>query len=90
MGLYLVLTTFFLKDYPSTYQEPALLLERDDLPMEEVREGELHNISDRIAESKTWIEAKAKAINLTRMALVVSPLVFGAGCLLYKWFDGNP
>lgn len=86
LGLYLARETFFISDYPSPYQEPANLLERPDLSLDEIREGELANIAERLTESQDWINRKARAINRVRLGLILSPLAFVAGSLLFKVF----
>jgi hypothetical protein len=75
LGIALVVTTFFIKSFPSPYAEPNGLLARPDLSIEEVREGEVDNITDRITDSINWIDRKSKAVNLVRGGLVASPLV---------------
>jgi hypothetical protein len=72
--------------YPSPYQEAENLLDRPELSLDEVRHGEILNMTDRLAESKVWIEKKARAINQVRVALVLSPVAFVAGCALSKAF----
>jgi hypothetical protein len=84
LGLYLSKKAFFITDYPSPYQEAQNLLDRPDLSLDEIRDGEIKNMSDRLVESKNWIASKAKAINLVRLALVLSPLAFLLGCALFK------
>ena len=86
LGLYLARKAFFISDYPSPYQEAKNLLERPDLSIDDVREGEILNMADRLVESKTWIEKKSKAINVVRLYLILSPIAFLAGCLLFKLF----
>ena len=66
------------------YQEAKNLLERPDLPLDEVRHGELLNMADRLQESKDWIASKASAINRVRLSLIMSPLAFLLGCGLFK------
>ena len=84
LGVYLALKAFFISDYPSPFQEASNLLNCAHLSLDEVRHGEILNIGDRLQESKNWIEKKAKAINRVRLALILSPLVFVCGCLLFK------
>lgn len=84
LGLYLARKAFFISDYPSPYQEAKNLLERPDLPLDEVRHGELLNMADRLQESKDWIASKASAINRVRLSLIMSPLAFLLGCGLFK------
>lgn len=84
LGLYLARKAFFISDFPSPYQEAENLLERPDLPLDEVRHGEILNMTERLQESKIWIEGKARAINRVRLALILSPLAFVFGCALFK------
>ena len=86
LGLYLALKAFFITDYPSPYQEAANLLEREDLSLDELRHGEILNMTDRLKESKVWIESRAKAINRVRLSLILSPVAFILGCALFKLF----
>lgn len=85
LGVYLVRKTFFLGPFPSPYQQPQRLLERDDLSIDDVREGELLNIADRIDEAAAWIDNRAKVINRIRALLVASPLVFLAAIAAYRF-----
>ena len=84
LGLYLARKAFFISDYPSPYQEAENLLERPDLSLDEIRHGEILNMTERLQESKDWIERKAKAINRVRLALILSPFAFICGCALFK------
>lgn len=86
LGLYLARKAFFISDYPSPYQEAQNLLDRPDLSLDEIRHGEILNMSERLVESKVWIASKATAINRVRLALVLSPLAFLFGCALFKVF----
>lgn len=86
LGVYLVRKTFLIRDYPSPYQEPENLLERPDLSLDEVRHGEILNMTERLQKSTAWIEKKTKAINRVRIALVLSPIPFIVGCVLFKIF----
>lgn len=86
LGVALVVTTFFIKKFPSPYQEPGNLLAAPDLSIDEVREGELENISDRISESIEWIDRKSKAVNWVRAGIVASPLVGVAAIWSVKYF----
>ena len=86
LGLYLVWKTFFISAYPSPYQEAKNLLERPDLSLDDIREGEILNMTDRLNHSKDWIANKAKAINRVRIALILSPVVFIVSCVLFKIF----
>ena len=84
LGIYLVRKTFFISDYPSPYQEAKNLLDREDLSLDEIRYGEIINMTDRLKDSQEWIEKKTKAINIVRVALVLSPVPFVVGCALFK------
>jgi hypothetical protein len=86
LGVVLVWKTFFLGEFPSPYQEPKNLTVDPSVPLDDVREGELANIGDRIDEAKRWIMRKSRVINVVRALLVASPLVFLlALCLYGKW-----
>lgn len=87
LGVYLVVKTFFISDYPSPYQEAKNLLARPDLSLDELRHGEILNMADRLASSQEWIEKKAKAINRVRVALVLSPVPFILGSILFKMYS---
>jgi hypothetical protein len=87
LGIYLVRKTFLISDYPSPYQEAENLLERPDLSLDELRHGEILNMTARLAKSQEWIEKKVKAINRVRVALVLSPVPFVAACALFKIFS---
>ena len=84
LGLYLARKAFFISDYPSPYQEALNLLERPDMSLDEVRHGELSNMTDRLRESNEWIAGKATAINRVRLALIVSPSAFLCGCAIFR------
>ena len=84
LGIYLVRKTFLISDYPSPYQEAENLLDRPDLSLDELRHGEILNMTERLEKSQGWIEKKTKAINRVRIALVVSPVPFVVGCILFK------
>ena len=84
LGLYLARKAFFVTDYPSPYQDAANLLERPDLSLDDVRYGEILNLAERLQGSQAWIERKATAINRVRLALIVSPLAFVLGCIMFK------
>ena len=84
LGIYLARNTFFISDYPSPYQEAKNLLERPDLSLDEVRHGEILNMTERLESSQEWIARRTKAINRVRVALVLSPVPFVAGCILFK------
>ena len=86
LGIYLVRKTFFVGAYPSPYQEAENLLERPELSLDELRHGEILNMTERLKESQDWIAAKSEAINKVRVALVLSPVPFVLGCLLFKMF----
>lgn len=83
LGIGLVWRTLFLSDFPSPFQEPKNLTQRPDLSLDEVREGELVNIDERIVDAKEWIRRKSQAINIVRAALVASPLVFVLALYFY-------
>ena len=85
LGIYLVRKTFLISDYPSPYQEAKNLLEKPDLSLDELRHGEILNMTERLEKSQGWIEKKTKAINRVRIALVVSPVPFVLGCILFKY-----
>lgn len=87
LGIYLVRKTFLISEYPSPYQEAENLLTRPDLSLDEVRHGEILNMTERLQESQEWIATKAKAINRVRVALVLSPVPFVIGCVLFKVFS---
>ncbi len=87
LGLLLVWKTFFIREYPAPYQEAANLLDEPHRSIDEVRYGEILNITDRLKDSSDWIAKKALAINLVRVALLLSPVVFVLGCLLFKRFS---
>jgi hypothetical protein len=87
LGIYLVARTFFISDFPSPYQRPENLLINPSEPTDEIRAEEIENITERIDKSKAWIVKKAKAINVVRAALVVSPLTFVIGCGIFKYFQ---
>ena len=87
LGIYLVRKTFFITDYPSPYQEAENLLARPDLSLDELRHGEILNMTDRLRRSQEWIERKTTVINHVRVALVLSPLPFVVGCILFKLFS---
>lgn len=84
LGIYLVQKTFLITDYPSPYQEAENLLERPDLSLDELRLGEILNMTERLEQSREWINKKAKAINRVRVALVLSPIPFVVACILFK------
>lgn len=84
LGIYLVRKTFLITDYPSPYQEAENLLERPDLSLDELRLGEILNMTERLEQSREWINKKAKAINRVRVALVLSPIPFVVACILFK------
>ena len=84
LGIYLVRKTFLISEYPSPYQEAENLLDQANLSLDEVRHGEILNMTDRLKESQAWINAKAKVINNVRIALVLSPVAFVAGCIAFK------
>ena len=87
LGIYLVRKTFLITDYPSPYQEAENLLVRPDLSLDELRHGEILNMTERLKESQEWVERKTAAINRVRVALVLSPLAFLAGCAVFKIFS---
>lgn len=84
LGLYLARKTFFIRVYPSPYQEAKNLLTRPELSLDDIREGEILNMTDRLEDSKVWIANKARAINYVRMGLILSPVVFIVSCILFK------
>jgi hypothetical protein len=84
LGIYLAAKAFFISEYPSPYQQPKNLLARPDLSIDEVRHGELLNIEERLRETREWISKKALAVNRVRFALILSPLVFLLGAIIFK------
>jgi len=86
LGIALVTTTFFIKSFPSPYQEPQNLLAEPDLSIDEVREGEIDNITDRITASIQWIDRKSTAVNWVRAGLVASPIVGAVSIVALKQF----
>lgn len=86
LGIYLARKTFFISDYPSPYQEAKNLIDKPELSLDEIRHGEILNMTDRLNESQIWIKNKAKAINNVRLAILLSPLAFIAGCIMFKFF----
>ena len=86
LGLYLARKAFFISDYPSPYQEAENLLLSPETSLDEIRHGEILNMTDRLSESRNWIASKATAINCVRLALILSPIAFLFGCLLFKVF----
>lgn len=88
LGIFLVLRTMLIGEFPSPYQEPLNLTKDKDRTLDEVRDAEIRAITIRIAQANVWIGRKSRAINLARVLLVVSPVVFVcfvAACVNFKW-----
>ncbi len=85
-GIYLVVTTFFVSDYPSPYQEAKNLLRDPERSIDEIRLEEIDSMTERLDDSLAWIVQRAAAINRTRVALVLSPVAFIVACLLFRSF----
>ena len=83
LGFFLVWKTFFLKSFPAPFQYPKNLIGAPGLSMDTVRRGELDNIDQRIDEAQLWIKRKSKAINVVRLMLIASPLIFSLAAVLY-------
>lgn len=77
----LVLTCMRFRDYPALYQEPKNLMQQG-FPLSAIREAELKNLGERIAEAKKINVSRAGILNRFRIATAVSPFLFAAAAAL--------
>ncbi|RYZ92504.1 MAG: hypothetical protein EOP06_04085 [Proteobacteria bacterium] len=85
LGIWLVKRTFLIGNFPSPYQEPQNLAKDPEVALKDVILAEINLMKERIDEANEWISRKSKAVNLTRKALVWSPVGFvivSIGCRL--------
>lgn len=81
LSILLVIGCLMFQSYPALHQDPKNLM-HPAYPLHEVREQEINNLADRIAEAKGINDIRAKRLNWVRIAAVLSPVVFSvAACI---------
>lgn len=71
----LVLRCMMFQSFPALSQDPKNLM-HPAYSLEEIREEEVKNIGERIAEAKEINDERAKRLNRFRIAAALSPVVF--------------
>ena len=85
--VYLIVCSIFLiarcmrfESYPALFQTPTNLMQRA-YSLDELREVELENLSDRIREAAAINQRRGQTLNKVRLAAALSPVVFGSAAL---------
>jgi hypothetical protein len=73
----LVAACMMFTSYPALHQDPANLM-HPTFSIDEIREAELQNLGERIAEAAAINAKRAKRLNRIRIAAALSPLLFAA------------
>ena len=74
--------------YPAQYQTPRNLLQRN-FSLDDLREVELENLTQRIEEAAKINRDRAEALNRVRIAAALSPLIFLLAALLTVFLRQN-
>lgn len=75
VALILVLSCMMFQSYPAQYQDPQNLMQ-PSYSLDELREAELRNIDERIAEAKVINDTRAGRLNKVRVAIAISLIFF--------------
>ena len=83
LAIALVSTCMMFKSYPALYQDPENLMQLS-YSIDELREAEIKNIGERIADATEINRKRARSLNILRVLAAISPVVFAAAASLYK------
>ena len=81
LSVLLVLLCMMFQSYPALSQDPRNLM-HPTYSLDEIREEEVKNLDDRIADAKKINDTRASRLNRFRIAAALSPVVFVVSAVL--------